>query len=183
MWVRYAHNNHSICIQQLSFAFLGGNGQRGVYPPVFLSNGGIGQTRPREAPARASDCLKFSSDALARCRRPCRALTPFLLLLLFSSTSLVLTGPRRTRVLRIPPFDHMLGGYAPANLLNLCVTPRDYQFPQLDRSHTPKWPLMAAQKKQVRTHVCTCRHRTTARTVQGPNNRQLRVVAIDFFEK
>ena len=170
MWVRYAHNNHSICIQQLSFAFLGGNGQRGVYPPVFLSNGGIGQTRPREAPARASDCLKFSSDALARCRRPCRALTPFLLLLLFSSTSLVLTGPRRTRVLRIPPFDHMLGGYAPANLLNLCITPAWRSFPHTWPKSYPYMTTYGSPKSRYK-HIHTSPY-TIARTAQGWNNRR-----------
>ena len=44
-----------------------GNGLKGVHPLLFWSNGGVGQTRPREAPARAPDCTKFSSDALARC--------------------------------------------------------------------------------------------------------------------
>ena len=44
-----------------------GSGHRGVYPLLFWSNGDIGQTRPREAPARAADCPKFCSDALARC--------------------------------------------------------------------------------------------------------------------
>ena len=39
----------------------------GVYPLLFWSIGDIGQTRPWEAPARAPDCPKFSSDALARC--------------------------------------------------------------------------------------------------------------------
>ena len=34
--------------------------------PPFWSIGDIGQTRPREAPARAPDCPKFNSDALAR---------------------------------------------------------------------------------------------------------------------
>ena len=49
------------------FRLFWGNCQRGVYPLIFWSNVGIGQTRPREAPARAPDCPKFSSDALARC--------------------------------------------------------------------------------------------------------------------
>ena len=39
----------------------------GVYPLLFWSIGDIDQTRPREEPARAPDCPKFSSDALARC--------------------------------------------------------------------------------------------------------------------
>ena len=51
----------------LVFFFFKGKGQRGVYHLLFWSNGSIGQTRPREAPASAPDCPKFSSDALARC--------------------------------------------------------------------------------------------------------------------
>ena len=47
--------------------FVMGNGQRGIYSLLSWSNGGIGQTRPREAPACTPDCPKFSSDALARC--------------------------------------------------------------------------------------------------------------------
>ena len=33
------------------------------------------------------------------------------------------TAARDASYNRDPPFDHMLGGYAPANLLNLCITP------------------------------------------------------------
>ena len=43
-----------------------GNGQRGVYPLLLWSNGGIGKTRLRQAPPRTPDCPKFSFDALAR---------------------------------------------------------------------------------------------------------------------
>ena len=43
-----------------------GSGQMGVYPLFFWSIGDTGQTRPRKAPARAPDCPKFSSDALAK---------------------------------------------------------------------------------------------------------------------
>ena len=39
----------------------------GSYPLFFWPVGDIGQTRPREAPARAPDCPKFSSDGLASC--------------------------------------------------------------------------------------------------------------------
>ena len=39
----------------------------GYTPLIFWSNRGISQTRPREAPARAPDCPKFSSDELASC--------------------------------------------------------------------------------------------------------------------
>ena len=44
-----------------------GNDRREVYPLLFWSNGGIGKTRTLEAPPRAPNCPKFSSDALARC--------------------------------------------------------------------------------------------------------------------
>ena len=39
----------------------------GVCPLLFGSIGDMGQTKPREAPARAPNCPKFSSDAQARC--------------------------------------------------------------------------------------------------------------------
>ena len=160
--------------------FFKGNGQRGVYPVLVWSNGGIGQTRPREAPARAPDCPKFSSDALARCPQTLPSTHTFSF---FFSTSLGLTGPRRTRGLRdIPPFYHMLGAYAPANLLNLCISLRvTILYPHLTEI-IPLHYHIGQPPKQVQTHL-SARHRTTARTAQGPNNRQLRVVAIDFFGK
>ena len=47
--------------------FWGAMVKGGYTPLLFWSNGGIGQARPREAPARDPDCPEFRSDALARC--------------------------------------------------------------------------------------------------------------------
>ena len=51
---------------------------KGGYTPDFVVKREYRQTRPREAPLRASNCPKFSPEALARCAHsPCRARTPF----------------------------------------------------------------------------------------------------------
>ena len=43
-----------------------GNGQKGVHPPYFRPNGGMGKTRLREAFPPAPTWFKFNSNALAR---------------------------------------------------------------------------------------------------------------------
>ena len=63
---------------------------------------------------------------------------------------------------------------------DIALIPHDRQIPPIDRNHTPTWPLAAAPKAGTNTSI---RHGTTAPTAQGPNNRQLRAVAIDFSGK
>ena len=54
-----------ICKDRLS-KYIREYGQRGGILPFFQLNGGIGNTRPREALPRAPTWPKFNSDALAR---------------------------------------------------------------------------------------------------------------------
>ena len=149
----------------------------GGYTPLLLwSKRGCRKTRPREVPLCAPNCPKFGSDALARCPQPLPSTHTFFL---FSSTLLVLTGPPRTRGLTDPPFDYMSGGVCPRKS-NKCmyyprVTINSPRLTEIIPLHDHLW----RPQKQVQTHTCT-RRRTTSRTVEGPNNRQLRVVAIDF---
>lgn len=44
--------------------------KRWVNPSPFQPNGGVGKTRPREVPTRASTCLELNSDARARRPQP-----------------------------------------------------------------------------------------------------------------
>ena len=83
-------------------------------------------------------------------------------------------------VLRIPLLDHLLGGM-PRQIYKIhVVPPRDHPFTTLDRNRTPTWPLMEAPKAGTNTST---RHRIqqTEKPKEGPNNRRLRVIAIDFF--
>ena len=96
-----------------------GNRQRGVYPRLLWPHGGIGKTRPREAPPRAPNCAKFSSDALAKCPQPLPSTHIF-----FFSSTLRLTRPRRTRGLRDPPWRPHVGGVCPRKTTKFMYYPR-----------------------------------------------------------
>ena len=154
-----------------------GNGQRVVYPLFFWSNGGIGQTRPREAPTRAPGFPKFSSDALARCPQTLPSTHTFLF---FSSRTLLgLTGPRRTRGLwdltacwrGMPP--EIKFTYYPR------VTVLSPRLTEIIPLHDHLWQ----PQQQVRTHLHVTVHPNSPRAEQPANNWQLRAVAIDFFGK
>ena len=128
---------------------------------------------------RESCCSKFSSDPLARCPQALPSTYTFFFFFRARCWGWRDRGARG--VLRIPPFDHMLGGYAPANLLYLCITPAWPSF-------TPTWPKSYpymntySSPKSRYKHIHTSPY-TTTRKAQGPKNRQLRVFAIDFFGK
>ena len=118
----------------------------GVYPLIFCSNGDIGQTRPREAPARAPVCL--ISDALTSCPQT----LPSTHTLFFSSTLFVLTGPRRTRGLRDHPYLPHVGGVCPRKSTKIMYYPRvTILSPHLTKIillHDHVWQ----PQKQVQTH-------------------------------
>ena len=95
-----------------------GNGQRGVYPLEFRPFGGRGETRPRQALPRAPTCPNCNLDALARRPQPMPS-THTLFCFFWARPWACGAGGGK----RIPPFDYKLGGYIPANLLNLSTTP------------------------------------------------------------
>ena len=92
------------------------------------------------------------------------------------------------RVLGLSPLDHMLEGYA-LNLLNLCTSKYYPRVTILSPHLTEIIPLydhLRQPQKQVQTHhllVTVCNSPNSPRAEQPANNRQLRVVAIDFFWK
>ena len=65
----------------------------------------------------------------------------------------------------------MLGGYAPANLLDLCITPAWPSFPPTWPKSYPYMTTYGSPKSRYK-HIYTSPY-TTARTAQGRNNWQL----------
>ena len=119
----------------------------GCTPGFLWSNGGIVKTRPLEAPPNDPNCPKSTSDALARCPQPLPSTHTC-----FSFFRAGCWGWRDRHGrgdLRIPPFYHMLGVYAPVKLQKLCITPAWPSIP-------PTWPKsyhLWQPEKQIQTHV------------------------------
>ena len=91
------------------------NGQRGVYPRILRSNGGIGITRPREAPPHVRQ--PASNSIMTRKQEVPVAHAEQHAHLFFSGTLLERTAPLRRWGNRKPPFRlYMLGVYAPVSL-------------------------------------------------------------------
>ena len=78
--------------------------QRGVYPPLLQTNGGIGKTRPREAPPRAPTGLNFNCGALARCPQPIPSTYVYLFLVFGHIIGAEGTDRAAGGVQTIPPF-------------------------------------------------------------------------------
>ena len=137
------------------------------------------QTRSREAPPRAPNCHKFSSVALARFAQPLSSMHTFLLF--FEHVGANGTAAHEGSY-RDPPFWPHVGGVCPRKSTTYMYYPRltiiSLHLTELISLHDH---LLWQPEEQVQ--YTSTRHGTTARTAQGPNNRQLRVVAIDFSGK
>ena len=102
----------------------------------------------------------------------------------FRNTSLGLTGPPRTRGLS-PPFGPEVGGVCPRKSTAFFYFPRvtilSPHLTEIISLHDHLW--QPHKQLQTHLHVTVYNSPNSPRAEQPANNRQLRVVAIDFFGK
>ena len=158
-----------------------GNGQRGLYPLFFFVKRGC---RPNTAAGGARTWPRLPQIHFWRASKvPTDIAEHAHFFFYFSRTLLGLAGPRRTRGGRDPPFWSHVGGVCPGKSTKFMYYPRltilSPHLTEIITLHDHVWQ----PPKQVQTQLISTHHATTAWTAQGPHNRQLRVVAIDFFGK
>ena len=159
------------------------NGNKGAYPLLFRSNGGIGQTRRREEPARAPDCHKFSSDALVRCPQ---TLASTHIRLFFSENVVGVNGTAVHEGCQGSPLlTTCWGGVYPRKSTECIHCPRVTAPSSHLTEIIPLHDHLCQPQKQVQRHllVTVYNRPDCPRAEQPANKRQLRVVAIDFFGK
>ena len=127
-------------------------------PPAFWDNRGyMGGTRPREALARAPDCPKSSSDALAKCPQTLPSTHAFFFFEHVVGANGTAADARSYR----SPFSTIRWGGMPPQIYSMhVVPPRDHLFTPLDRNRTTNESPRSRHK-----HIYTSPH-TTARIAQ-----------------
>ena len=145
-----------------------GQWSKGGIPPYFLVKRGY---RPNTTAGGARTCHRLPQIQFWRASKvPTDLAEHAHLFLVFSSTSLGLTGPRRTRGLRDPTFWPHAGEVCPRKSTKFIYYPRvtilSPHLTEIIPLHDHLW-----QPPKRYKHIYTSPY-TTARTAQGSNNRR-----------
>ena len=155
---------------------------KGGVSPGFLVKGGY---RPNTATGGARPCPRLPQILFWRASKVPADLAEHAPCVFFSSTLLGLTGPRRTRGLREPPFWPRVGETCPRKSTTFIYYPRVNVLSPHLTGIIPLHDHLRQPQKQAQTHLPVTVYNSSnkPRAEQPANNRQMRVVVIDFFGK